>query len=111
MSENDDEISIPPEYLEPQRLRAHLAAKSDVLIIDVRSPEEYAANHIEGAVNIPAGDIRSRANEIASDCAIVTVCNLGGNRSTEAAKLLRSLGYERVMPLRGGMRGWSEFGS
>lgn len=104
---NDD--SLPPlDYLDPRRLRALLAVKDAVFVVDVRSPEEFAKGHIVGAVNIPAPDIARRSADLPKNRMIATVCNLGGSRSTEAAAMLRSLGFDMATPLQGGMRGWSE---
>lgn len=108
MSETNGDSPPPLECLGPRPLRALLAAKDAVLVIDVRSPEEFAAGHIAGAVNIPGSEIAGRVAELPKDRLIATVCNLGGRRSTEAAELLRSHGCDMATPLRGGMRGWDE---
>jgi len=51
------------------------------------------ADHIDGAINIPASELPMRFKELPSDVTIVTACNLGGARSCGAAERLQSLGY------------------
>jgi 3-mercaptopyruvate sulfurtransferase SseA len=49
--------------------------KEKVLIVDVRSPESYALEHIKGSINIPENTIVARAGELPRDKAIVTYCS------------------------------------
>lgn len=72
-------------------------------LIDVRSPEEYAAKHVDGARNIPVDDIDARLAEIPKDKPVVVYCHSGG-RSAIAAKVLRGAGYD-VIDI-GGMKNW-----
>ncbi|NMG32629.1 rhodanese-like domain-containing protein [Aromatoleum evansii] len=96
----------PADFMEPRRLRELVRSGEQVAIVDVRSAEEFAAGHVEGAINIPADQIAAQANALPKDATIVTVCNLGGSRSCDAAERLRQLGYRDASPLRGGARGW-----
>jgi rhodanese-related sulfurtransferase len=93
-------------FVEPQKLRELLERRERIVILDVRTAEEFAAGHVTGAINIPADQLAARAGEIARDATLVTVCNFGGSRSCNAAEQLRAMGYENVAPLRGGTRGW-----
>lgn len=97
-----------PAFVEVEHLREQIARGEHVTIVDVRSPEEFAASHVDGAINIPAAELASRINELDGNATIVTVCNLGGARSCGAADQLRALGHESAAPLRDGMRGWHE---
>jgi len=72
-------------------------------LIDVRTPEEYAAKHVEGAKNIPVDDIDTRLAEIPKDKPVVVYCHSGA-RSAVAAKVLRGAGYD-VVDI-GGMKNW-----
>lgn len=80
------------------------------LVIDVREPDELEGElgHIEGAVDIPVGELPRRLDELEAyrDRAVVAVCR-GGGRSATAAAILSSAGFERVYALRGGMLHWS----
>jgi rhodanese-related sulfurtransferase len=60
-------------------------------LLDVRTAEEYAAGHIDGATNIPVEELPSRTSELPTDTVIVTYCR-SGNRSAAAAQTLRQAG-------------------
>jgi NADPH-dependent 2,4-dienoyl-CoA reductase/sulfur reductase-like enzyme/rhodanese-related sulfurtransferase len=62
--------------------------KTRALILDVRTPSEYNFGHIEGAINIPINELRSRMNELPLDGEILTYCSVG-QRSYYAARTLR----------------------
>ncbi len=95
-------------FVEPEQLRDSIEKGENIVIIDVRSPEEFSAGHVEGAINVPADQLNTQVAAIAKDAAIVTVCNFGGQRSCNAAEQLRAMGYENAAPLRGGTKGWRE---
>lgn len=65
--------------------------------LDVRSAEEYAAGHVEGAINIPHTDIGSRIGELqlAKDTDIALYCG-SGRRAGIAIETLQQLGYTRL---------------
>ncbi|MEB1083484.1 rhodanese-like domain-containing protein [Citrobacter portucalensis] len=97
-----------PSFIDPQALRELVRCDEKVVIVDVRSPEEFAAGHVEGAINIPSDQLAAQAGVLPVDANIVTVCNLGGARSCNAAKQLHQMGYEKAVPLQGGTRAWLE---
>ncbi len=75
------------------------------LLLDVRTSGEFNGGHIEGALNIPVGDLQSRLGELGSkDRAIVVYCASGG-RSARASKMLRAKGFNEVHDL-GSIRNW-----
>lgn len=84
------------------------AIKADsVLLLDVRTPQEYAEGHIDGAlnINIQSDDFRQRAEkELSKDSTILIYCR-SGRRSMEAAEILTELGYT-VVNLKGGIIEW-----
>jgi rhodanese-related sulfurtransferase len=100
--------SSEQKFMERGELRERLNRGKELVLIDVRSTEEFATGHIDGAVNIPASELPMRIGEIPSKAIIVTVCNFGGARSCGAAEQLQRLGYSSALPLRGGMRGWQD---
>jgi len=80
--------------------------RGDVLtIVDVREPNEYQINKINGSVLIPLGDIPKRYVELDPSTEIVVHCKMGG-RSAKAADFLRSKGYTKVLNLTGGILDW-----
>lgn len=84
------------------------AASTTSSIVDVRSAEEFAAGHVEGAIHIPLGLLAQRAGELPSEGLVVTVCGKGGGRSKQAAALLRGLGFASARALCGGTLAWQQ---
>ncbi len=76
-------------------------------IVDVREPNEYQINRIPGSELIPLGDIPKRYAELNKGDEIVVHCKMGG-RSAKAADFLRSVGFTRVLNLKGGILDWVE---
>jgi len=76
--------------------------KDEILIIDVRSPEEYKAGHIPNAININIDEFESRLNEIEDlkDFPIITYCN-SGKKSGQATEILVNNGFKDVTNAEG----------
>jgi len=81
------------------------------LIIDVRTPAEYADGHVPGAINIPYDEMEARASEISlhKEARIVLYCR-SGRRSGIAAKTLTAKGFHKLGLLEGDMPGWEKSG-
>ena len=81
------------------------------LILDVRTPEEFAAGYIPGAVNIPVADLVNRGAELNpyKDKEIVVYCQLGP-RAGFAEQLLTQNGFRDVRNLEGHMQQWMSDG-
>jgi len=96
-----DHVQIDAETLmaTPEALRP--------LLLDVRTPEEFAHGHIAGALNIPLDDLRSRLAEIPRDKPLACYC-LVGLRGYNATRMLNQLGYQAVN-LNGGYKTWELF--
>ncbi|GAA0452807.1 hypothetical protein Aca07nite_67730 [Actinoplanes capillaceus] len=77
------------------------------VLLDVRSPNEYAAGHLPGAVNVPLDELPAIAARYAGQD-VVTVCHSGA-RSLSAARLLAAAGA-RVQSLAGGTEAWRQAG-
>ncbi|RMF97915.1 MAG: rhodanese-like domain-containing protein [Gammaproteobacteria bacterium] len=94
-----------------QALAERLDRGDAPLILDVRTPEEYAAGHIPGAVNIPHTELAERLAELGADRnrEIVVHCR-SGKRAALAEGILRRAGFNRVRDLEGHFLGWSEAG-
>jgi rhodanese-related sulfurtransferase len=86
---------------------AALMRAVDPLILDVRTPGEYARGRIPGSVLLPLQQLQARWQEIAGHAQrpVLIYCATG-NRSTVAAKILIDRGFERVYNLRPGIAGW-----
>ncbi len=84
----------------------HLNAGQD-FVLDVREPQEYAAGHFEGAVNIPLNSLRGRLNELPGDKTIKVYC-AAGQRSYYATRILKMNGFS-VRNISGGMNTYNAF--
>lgn len=69
--------------------------KEGALILDVRSPGEYAGGNVNKSLNIPLNKLKSRLHELDKTRPIVTCC-ASGMRSSSARKLLLAEGFESV---------------
>lgn len=77
----------------------------DCVVLDVRTPEEYAAGHIPGAVCIPGGELATRAaDELPRREQPILVYCRSGRRSAGAAAELAALGYTDVRDMGGILR-------
>lgn len=76
--------------------------KEEDFVLDVRTPQEYAAGHIAGSVNIPLDELRERLGELPKDTAITVTCAVG-LRGYIAARILAGHGF-KALDLTGGYR-------
>jgi len=86
-------------------LKQRLDRGDKLKIVDVREPNEYQINKIAGSVLIPLGDVPKRYNELDPEDEIVVQCKMGG-RSAKAADFLRSVGFKKILNLKGGILDW-----
>ena len=84
-------------------LRAELTGPRPPALVDTRSPAEFAAGHVEGAVNIPVDEMRARSGEVPQDRPVVVYCGVG-YRAYVAQRMLMNLGRTNVRNLLGGWR-------
>lgn len=85
--------------------------KTKPLILDVRTPKEYHAGHIEGAKLIPLQQLEERIGELSGfrEGDILIYCR-SGNRSTVAAEILIRNGFKKTHHLKSGVIGWQKAG-
>ena len=102
----------PPEGVQLLRPAEYVAQfqqpAAEHVLIDVRTPEEFAAGHIAGSVNIPLDQVSRRLAEFPTDKPVVLYCR-SGNRSAQAADLLTNAGYNNLYDL-GGIIDWQAQG-
>ena len=84
----------------------HSVVAAGALLVDVREPDEFADGTIDGAINVPLGEVEGRIGLFDKSTPIAFLCR-SGNRSGKAAELYREAGYKAVN-LRGGMLAWAE---
>jgi rhodanese-related sulfurtransferase len=88
--------------------RATYERRSELQILDVREPDEWAEGHIPDAVHIPMAQVPERLDELDRDRPVVAVCR-SGRRSGEVVDYLSRLGISAEnMP--GGMVQWADQG-
>ena len=82
-----------------------------VIVLDVRSPEEFKEGHIKGAVNIDFNgkDFAAAAAKLDKDATVVVHCQAGG-RSARSLPKLKELGFKKLVHLDGGFGGWEAAG-
>jgi phage shock protein E len=99
-----------PASIEPKELGARIAwADRSLVVLDVRTPEEFAAGHLPGAINIPHTEMAARVAELegSRDSDIVVYCRTGA-RSATALGVLGKSGFKRLYHLQGDYTRWTE---
>jgi sulfur-carrier protein adenylyltransferase/sulfurtransferase len=84
---------------------ASAGACGQLVVIDVREPREFEIRHLEGARNIPLGELAGRLGELADGRTPVFLCR-SGRRSLAACALAVSAGIEAPAHLEGGLLAW-----
>ncbi len=94
-----------------QDLMRQKAGQKDFVILDVRTPEEFAAGHLAGAVNLNllAADFAARLGALDRGKTYLVYCR-SGNRSTKAVQTMQRLGFQSVYHMRDGVIGWQAKG-
>jgi len=105
----DVATAITAQYrkISPQLAKEMMDSTDPVLVVDVRTPSEFAGGHIEGAISLPNETITTARQPEAlpdKDAVILVYCR-SGNRSAQAARKLVSLGYVNVYDF-GGILDW-----
>ena len=98
--------SDAPE-MAPQELVARMTAETPPVILDVRTPQEYAAGHVPGAINVPHKAMADRLAEMLGfrDREVVLYCERG-KRSEMARAVLLEAGFTSTQLLKGHMVEW-----
>ena len=93
------------EQISPQEAKKRMDNEDDVIILDVRTQEEYDSGHIKNAVCLPNEDILSEPDILPDKGQQILVYCRSGNRSKQAAQKLADMGYENVLEF-GGILDW-----
>ena len=85
--------------------------RSDAIVVDLRSVDDYAKGHILGAKSIPLAELERRAGELDKHKARPVILHCGdGNRAGGAVATLRKKGFDSVHNLAGGYLAWQQAG-
>lgn len=99
--EDNNEINvITPAELENKLL------KENIVILDVREPDEFTEGHIPIAISIPLGDLPNRTNEVEKTKDVYVICRSGA-RSDFATKILLNNGFNNITNVVPGMMNWN----
>ncbi|WOI52797.1 rhodanese-like domain-containing protein [Parvularcula sp. LCG005] len=96
-----------PIHLDAKATAALISERDEITLLDVRTPEEFAEGHIEGAVNIDvlSPDFESRVRQLDLSKPHLVYCR-SGNRSARATDILEKLGARDLYHLDGGIKAW-----
>jgi rhodanese-related sulfurtransferase len=110
------EAKLRIRSVRPEEVAATVLA-GEIVVVDVREPDEFEGGHLPFAVNIPRGWLEFKADptcpvydrRVAPDLPLLLYCTIGG-RSALAAAALQELDYASVSSLEGGFEGWKAAG-
>ncbi len=104
ISSNAVNVSTPDAY-------ALMESRPDMVIIDVRTPQEYQAGHLDGAINLDyySSGFLDRLKALDKNSTYIVYCRKG-IRGGIALVMMRSLGFKEVYNILGGIALWAEEG-
>jgi rhodanese-related sulfurtransferase len=93
--------------LNADQFEAKLKSLQNVILIDVRTPEEFAQGYIPGAqlINIYDPDFQQKISALPNNQTVMVYCR-SGNRSMQAVPALQKAGFKEIYELYGGMNAW-----
>lgn len=108
------------QYLKPKDQRKYISLTveeaydrirtgEDMIIVDVRTRDEYREGHLMNSRSIPMEDFKKHMNRIPRDKPVLLYCQDGAT-SIRAIRYLEVAGYEDLLHMHEGFRGWSEAG-
>lgn len=97
--------------IQPAELEETLSAADAPLLLDVRTPEEFASGHIEGALLMPVAELPDGLDQLGDykSRGVVVYCESGG-RANKALDVLQEAGFKKLAILDGSMSRWREEG-
>ncbi|MBD5117044.1 MAG: rhodanese-like domain-containing protein [Ruminococcaceae bacterium] len=105
-SKKSEESTMPYEQITQEDAKKMMDSEKDFIILDVRTPEEFASGHIKDAVNIPNETIFDKEpTELTDKSQLILLYCRSGRRSKEAAKKLAKIGYTNIKEF-GGIIDW-----
>ncbi len=120
VAENTAEIDVGAEESKSSDLNAAqalelLSAENDVIVLDVRTPQEFSAGHIKGAVNINIleDSFKEKMAKLGKDRAYLVHCAAGAptGRSRRSVTLMEEVGFKKIYHLDGGFISWQQAGN
>jgi phage shock protein E len=110
-AETNNEVAIAPQKasfsnITPEQAKKRLESEKDIILLDVRTKEEFETGHIKDAVLVPVDNLKDESGKVLmnKEAPIFVYCR-SGNRSVTAANILIEQGYKNVYNL-GGIINW-----
>lgn len=97
------------QSVSPMEAKSLIEEKADLLLIDVRTPQEYQQGALPGSTLIPFRQIMRGNHELPKEKPILLVCAVGG-RSYTVGQFLAIRGYREIYNLSGGLSAWAKQG-
>jgi len=98
-------------YTGPVEAKQQLEKTPGIILVDVRTPEEYATGHLANSTLLPLDQVDAKASTVLKDrnAPVMLYCH-SGRRSDIAANMLKAQGYTNVTSVIGGIAAWSQAG-
>ncbi len=93
----------------PAAAKQLIDSRRDLLLVDIRNPDELEQGYIQGSTLIPLWEIVKGRKSLPRDRAILLICAVGG-RSLALGRLMSRYGWPEVYNLKGGIAAWKEAG-
>jgi rhodanese-related sulfurtransferase len=93
--------------IEPAQVRGLISLGGKLTIIDVRTPEEYAQGHLNGAMLMPLDKLPNTYSTLPKKGKLIVYCR-SGHRSAKAVQFLTEHGYSNAVSMNGGYLAWSQ---
>jgi hydroxyacylglutathione hydrolase len=103
------DLTSPTDRVSPALAAELLTSTHPPLAVDVRAPGEREQKHIKGSIGLPLSHLAERLEELPRDRPLLVHC-AGGYRSSIAASVLQSQGFDQVQELAGGIAAWEAAG-
>ncbi|MHA2304259.1 MAG: rhodanese-like domain-containing protein, partial [Candidatus Hodarchaeales archaeon] len=85
-----------------------MSQESELILLDVRTFQEYRTGHIPGAISVPLNEIRRNVSKLPQNKKLVVYCqNAPCSMSIQAALELKNLGFQNIRKLEGGFDEWN----
>jgi len=112
LDEANDNVNTAVSHLDAIGASQLLSSNPDIIVLDVRTPAEYADGHLPGKVvnvDFKADDFKAAAEALDRESRYLVHCRSGG-RSTNSLEILKELGFKNLYHLDGGIIAWQESG-
>ena len=93
--------------IEASDVKKAIDAMSEAILLDVRTPQEFAKSNITGSINLPVDEVQNKVETLIHDKSkTIYVYCLSGSRSVQAVDVMVKLGYKKVYDMKSGLLSW-----